>query len=78
MNLWTMRNDLCFQEVVWKEIWILLGKVSTMPHQWKILCGYAVGFTKGVLAASIWTKRRASKDRLEMKGQTKSLNKACI
>lgn len=37
-SIWTLRNDLCFQGSVWTSTQTLLGRVSAMLHQWKILC----------------------------------------
>jgi hypothetical protein len=36
--LWKFRNDMCFQNVQWRKICVILGKVSGLLQNWIILC----------------------------------------
>jgi hypothetical protein len=36
--LWKFRNDMCFQNVQWRNIGVILGKVSGLLQNWIILC----------------------------------------
>jgi hypothetical protein len=36
--LWKSRNDMCFQNVQWRNIGVILGKVSGPLKNWIILC----------------------------------------
>ena len=37
-GLWKLRNELCFQNMSWRDIRILLMKVAILAQNWLILC----------------------------------------
>jgi hypothetical protein len=40
-SLWgllKLRNNLCFQKVLWKDMRTLLRKIVVMLHGWSLLC----------------------------------------
>lgn len=37
-SLWTVGHDMYIQGLVWKSVKILLGRISRLLRQWKILC----------------------------------------
>jgi hypothetical protein len=36
--LWKLRNNVCFQNIPWKNMECLLMNVVTLTHNWQILC----------------------------------------